>query len=73
MSNSAASACPSGETMQEKLQTPGYVHFAESWSSTQTSFDAVALSWRHNFATGVSQHMYKNVPTAASCVRRFNP
>lgn len=73
MSNSAATGCPSGDTMQEKLQTPGHVHFADSWSSTQTSLDDVALAWRHSFATNVSQQMYKNVPMAASCVRRFNP
>lgn len=75
MSNSLASGCPGGETMQEKLQTPGYVHFADSWSSTQANIGPVALAWRHVFATlpaGDSQVMFKNVPAAASCVRQFN-
>lgn len=73
MSNSAASGCPSGQTMHEKLQTPGLLHFADSWSSTQASIGPVALAWRHSFATGTSQEMFKNVAAAASCVRRFNP
>lgn len=75
MSNSLASGCPGGETMQEKLQTPGYVHFADSWSSTQANIGPVALAWRHAFATlpaGDSQVMFKNVAAAASCVRQFN-
>ncbi len=75
MSNSAASGCPSGETLQEKLHTPGHLLFADSWSSTQASVGPVALAWRHSFATlpgGDSQVMYKNVPAAASCVRQLS-
>lgn len=76
LSNSADSGCPSGETLQEKLQTPGLRYFADSWSSTQAGVGPTALAWRHIFSgpsAGTSQAMFKNVPTAASCVRRFNP
>lgn len=75
MSNSAASGCPSGETMQEKLQAPGLLHFADSWSSTQSSLGPVALAWRHIYSgpsAGTSQEMFKNVASAASCVRQFS-
>lgn len=76
LSPSVASGCPSGETMQEKLQTPGLLNFADSWSSTQASVGPTALAWRHVFSgpsAGTSQQMFKNVVAAASCVRRFNP
>ncbi|MDO9434442.1 hypothetical protein [Hydrogenophaga sp.] len=70
--------CPGGETMDEKLQVPGYATFPDSWSSTQTSFDPFALVWVETFTSvpGAGPSIYFKGITgamAASCVRKLTP
>ena len=74
LSGSPAAGCISGETVQEKLQTPGHASFPDSWSSTQWSVGPTALAWFHAFASppgGNSAGTFKGIPTAVSCVRQL--
>lgn len=65
-----------GETLQEKLQTPGYATFADSWSSTQFSAAPIPLAWVYQFASvpgGNPVITTKNSQGAfaASCARQL--
>lgn len=74
LSGSPAAGCISGETVQEKLQTPGHASFPDSWSSTQWSVGPTALAWFHAFASppgGNSAGTFKGIPTAVSCARQL--
>lgn len=74
MGPNGANGCPGGETMQEKLQTPGHVSFGDSWSATQVGAAPIPFAWFYRFATlvgGDAAVTSKNTLLAASCVRRL--